>query len=61
MTREYKCEYEYVVGGEPQKAEMSVMIHDAATLASIIKYLCEGEEDKQMISLKLTKVRDIND
>jgi hypothetical protein len=58
--REYKCEYEYVVGGEPQKAEMSVMIHDAATLVSIIKYLCEGE-DKQIISLKLTKVRDIND
>ena len=61
MAKEYKCEYEYVVDGVPQKAEMSVIIHDAATLTSIIKYLCEGEENKQMISLKLTKVRDIND
>lgn len=61
MTREYKCEYEYVVSGEPQKAVMSLMIHDTAALCSIVKYLCEGEEDKQIISLKLTKVRDIND
>lgn len=61
MTREYKCEYEYVVGGEPQKAVTSLWVHDAAELCSIIKYLCEGEEDKQITSLKLTKVRDIND
>ena len=61
MTREYKCEYEYVVGGETQKAVMPLMIHDTAELCSIVKYLCEGEEDKQIISLKLMKVRDIND
>ena len=61
MMKEYKCEYEYVVGGEPQKAAMSLCIHDSAELCSIVKYLCEGEEDKQMISLKLTKVRDIDD
>ena len=61
MTREYKCEYEYVVDGEPQKAVMPLWIHDTTELSSIIKYLCEGEEDKQIVSLKLTKVRDIND
>ena len=61
MTREYKFEYEYVVGGEPQKAIMALAVHDAAELCSIVKFLCEGDEDKQMISLKLTKVRDIND
>ena len=61
MTREYKCEYEYVVRGERQKAVMPLWIHDSAELCSIIDYLCEGEEDKQLVSLKLTKVRDMND
>ena len=59
--REYKCEYEYVVGGEPQKATIPLVVHDAAELCSAVKHLCESEEDRQIISLKLTKVRDIND
>jgi hypothetical protein len=58
MTREYKCEYEYIVGGEPQKAVMPLWVHDSAELSSVIKSICEG---KQIISFKLTKVSDIND
>ena len=61
MTKEYKCEYEYVIGGEPQKAVMPLVVHDSAELVSVVKHLYEGEEDKQIISLKLTKVRDINE
>ena len=61
MTKEYKCEYEYVVGGEPQKAVIPLVVHNSTELCSIVKQLCEGEEDKQIILLKLTKVRDINE
>ena len=59
--REYKCEYEYVVGGESQKAVVPLVVHDAEELCTVIKQLCEGEEDKKIISLRLTKVRDTND
>ena len=59
--REYKCEYEYIVRGKLQKATIPLVVHDAEELCSAVKYLCEGEEDKQVISLKLTKVRDTND
>jgi hypothetical protein len=59
--REYKCEYEYVVGGEPQKAVVPLVVHDAAELCTVVKQLCEGEEDRQIISLKIRKVRDIDD
>ena len=60
MTREYKCEYEYVVGGVPQKVTTSLTIHDSIEISSFVERLVE-DEDKQIISLKLTKVRDIND
>jgi hypothetical protein len=59
--REYKCEYEYIVGGKPQKAVIPLLVRDAAELCTVVKQLCEDEKDKQVISLRLTKVRDIND
>ena len=59
--REYKCEYEYIIGGESQKAVIPLIVRDAAELCTVVKQLCEGEEDKQIISLKIRKVRDINE
>ena len=60
MKKEYKCEYEYVVGGVPQKVAVPLIIHDSIEISSFVERLVE-DEDKQIISLKITKVRDIND
>lgn len=60
MTREYKCEYEYVVGGVPQKATIPLIIRDSIEISSFVEHLVE-DEDKLIISLKITKVRDIDD
>jgi hypothetical protein len=60
MKKEYKVEYEYVVGGVPQKATIPLIIRDSMEISSFVEHLCE-DEDKQIVSLKMVKVRDIND